>query len=63
MMAMYHACHSTIAGGQGALSINLTHLPYPGLVLDQPSKLLELFEVIKTESYKQHTEAMKRAAK
>ena len=52
-----------MAGGMGAVSINLTHLPYPGTVMEQPAKLLEMFEQIKAQTYKCHTEASKRAAK
>ena len=52
-----------MAGGMGAVSINLTHLPYPGLVTDQPAKLMEMFGVIKEQAYTCHTESMKRAAK
>ena len=60
---MFNYCHSTISSGMGSLSINLTHLPYPGGVLEQPAKLLDIFEIIKSESYKRGIEAAKRAAK
>lgn len=60
---MFNHCHHTVAGGMGALSINLAHLPYSGTILNQPSKLLEMFEVIKGETYRQHTAKVKQESK
>ena len=45
------------------MSINLTHLPYPGTVMEQPAKLLEMFEEIKAQTYKCQTVQAKRDAK
>ena len=47
----------------GSVSINLTHLPYTGTVLDQPGKLLEMFDIVKGEEYDCHRWSMERAAK
>ena len=62
-MSMFNLCHSTVYGGMGAVSINLEHLPYAGLVTDQPAKLIEQWEIIKAETYTQHGEKMKRDSK
>ncbi len=63
VVSLFNLCHSTVYGGMGSVSINLEHLPCPGLVTEQPAKLIEMFEIIKAQSYECHTEANKRAAK
>lgn len=60
MISMFNACHHIHSGGMGSMNINLAHLPYEGTVLDQPAKLMELFDIIRTEMYKDQEARLKR---
>ena len=50
-MQVFAMCHSFTASGMGGMSINLTHLPHPGGIMEQGWKLLRCFEIVKDIMY------------
>lgn len=60
MLELFIGCHHFTTTGMGALNINLAYLPGNGGILDQSYKLKKMFDHIRAEIMRLHTEDMKR---
>ena len=53
IVELFKVCNSINLSGMGGLSVNLTHLPHPGGIMQQRFKLMRCFDVIKHALYSQ----------